>query len=309
MSDQITSEWKTFADGYEAESIPLWKALALTRPEKLDEAIKKNSEFINGFRFRYDIIFELILGFAYIITIISLAVGLFSIFELSIYRTQFSFYLFFVLLISSFSLFCLIYFYQYGIKRHDHPLPIPHATDKYFEDILTYLQSEEGPQAYYLSWRKNKQVPLPRKLFSGKLRYMLFSKYHRDRSVVTCLFPNMFLAADVYLHREDVERMLDVIKPKPPEEPDIKPKRPGGPGRNFKYRYEDAIEAAINDSQLADLDLTDSDVAIEIITEWMAEWFEANAGTSGDVPRKASLKPFAAIIFIFLKKRAADRGS
>ncbi len=80
-----------------------------------------------------------------------------------------------------------------------------------------------------------------------------------------------------------------------------KPKRKGGPGRNSKYRYADAIIALIGDSRLAALNPNDRAASVRTIKEWLAAWFEDNADASGDVPRGDQLSPYAEKIFDHLK--------
>jgi hypothetical protein len=81
----------------------------------------------------------------------------------------------------------------------------------------------------------------------------------------------MALPADIYLHRDDVDKMLMVDRPK----------RKGGPGRNAKYRYEEAIIALLGDPRPEALDVSDRAVALQIIKGWLSEWFEANADETG----------------------------
>ena len=103
------------------------------------------------------------------------------------------------------------------------------------------------------------------------------------------------MPTDIFLHRDDVEKMLVISKPK----------RKGGPGRNSKYRYPEAIIALIGDTRLNSLDLCDCVGSARLIKDWLADWFEANADASGDVPRGDQLSPYAEKIYDHLKSLPA----
>jgi hypothetical protein len=107
----------------------------------------------------------------------------------------------------------------------------------------------------------------------------------------------MSLPADLYLHRDDVETMLAMSKPK----------RRGGPGRNTKYRYDDAIIALIADPRLATLDMTDRTAAISTVKDWLYKWLENNADESGDVPRRDQLTRYAEKICTHLEMNASAK--
>ena len=105
----------------------------------------------------------------------------------------------------------------------------------------------------------------------------------------------MSLPADLYLHRDDVETMLAMSRPK----------RRGGPGRNTKYRYDDAIISLIDDSRLGTLDMTDRTAAISTVKDWLYKWLENNADESGDVPRRDQLTRYAEKICTHLEVNAS----
>lgn len=161
--------------------------------------------------------------------------------------------------------------------------------------MLGYLQKVDGPQVYYLSRFRKKRIPLRRRQFFGRLRYFLFSEDSKDRGMVMRFPTAMSRPADLYLHRDDVEKMVAMSRPK----------RKGGPGRNAKYRYDEAIIALIGDLRLEALDLKDRAVAIHTIKDWLCEWFEANADESGDVPRRDQLTRYAEKIFTRLEMIAS----
>lgn len=105
----------------------------------------------------------------------------------------------------------------------------------------------------------------------------------------------MSLPADLYLHRDDVETMLAMSRPK----------RRGGPGRNTKYRYDDAIVSLIGDPRLGTLDITDRTAAISTVKDWLYKWLEKNADESGDVPRRDQLTRYAEKICTHLEMNAS----
>ena len=47
MTDRPDEGWKIFADGDEADNVPLWKVLALFRSDDLDEGLNMNTAIIN----------------------------------------------------------------------------------------------------------------------------------------------------------------------------------------------------------------------------------------------------------------------
>ena len=188
--------------------------------------------------------------------------------------------------------------YQYGLKIPDAPLKLPHAPDRLFDEVLGYLQKVDGPKAYYISRFRKQRVPLKRRQFFGRLRYFLFSEHSKDRGMVMRFPTATSLPADLFLHREDVEKMLAMSRPK----------RKGGPGRNAKYSYDDAIIALIGDPRLGALETSDRAAAVHSVKDWLSEWFEANADESGDVPRRDQLTRYAEKICARLEIIASAKG-
>ena len=86
-----------------------------------------------------------------------------------------------------------------------------------------------------------------------------------------------------------------------------RPKRRGGPGRNTKYRYDDAIIALIGDPRLAALDVKDRAAAISTVKNWLSEWFETNADETGDVPRRDQLTRYAEKICMHVEMIASAK--
>ena len=290
--------WKVFADGDDAENVPLWKALAQFTSDDLDEGLKANTAVINRatppFARYYNgaFIVSMFFGFLFVISLIALLISAPSKSE-----DLFSF-LTLVTLAATAAPHLWRQLYQYGLKTPDAPLSLPHMPDRYFDEFLGYLQKASGPRAYYISRFGERRVFLNRRQFFGRLRYFLFSEHSADRALVMRFRTGHSLPGDIFLHRDDVDRMLAMAKPK----------RKGGPGRNSKYRYAEAIIALIGDSRLGALDLTDRAASVRTIKERLADWFEANADESGDVPRGDQLLPYAEKIVDHLKNLPAIRG-
>lgn len=289
--------WRNFEDGGEANNVPLWQALARFRSEDLDEGLKVNAAVINHakptFVLYYNIAFAISFGFG--VLFILFMIGLL----ISARSNTTDFFLFPTLttLAATVAPHLWRQGYQYGLKTPDTPLKLPHAPDRLFDEVLCYLQKVDGPQAYYLSRFRKKRIPLKRRQFFGRLRYFLFSEHSKDRGMVMRFPTAMSLPADLYLHRDDVEKMVAMSTPK----------RKGGPGRNTKYRYDEAIIALIGDSRLDTLDMKDRTAAIHTVKDWLSEWFEANADESGDVPRRDQLTRYAEKICTHLEMIASAK--
>jgi hypothetical protein len=283
MTGRPGEGWKIFADGDEADNVPLWKVLAQFRSDDLDEGLSLNTAIINQAKpspvryYNLAFIISFAFGFLSVLLLIGLLVSGHST------ATNLFFYLTLAALAATIAPHLWRQAYQYGLKIPDAPLKLPHAPDRLFDEVLGYLQKVDGPKAYYLSRLRKKRVPLKRRQFFGRLRYFLFSEHSKDRGMVMRYPTAMSLPADLYLHRDDVETMLAMNRPK----------RRGGPGRNTKYRYDDAIIALIGDPRLAALDMKDRAAAITTVKNWLSEWFETNADESGDVPRRDQLARYA----------------
>lgn len=286
--------WKILTDGDDSENIPLWRALARFRSDDLDEGRKANATVINRarpiFRRYYNAAF-----------LASLAGGVLS------------FIVFFVMWIAGRSSTGDALFpvglallavatapqlgrqiYQYGVATPDDPLALPHDSDRHFDEFLGYLQRASGPQAYYKPRFGKKREALDRQQFLGRLRYFLFSEHDADRRLVMRFRSGWALPSDIFVHRDDLERMIALTKPK----------RKGGPGRNLKYTYAEAVIELIGDPRLDTLDLNDEPAATHAITDWLDQWFKAAADESGDTPRRDQLTPYAKKIYAHLRKLA-----
>lgn len=283
MTGRPGEGWKIFADGDEADNVPLWKVLAQFRSDDLDEGLSLNAAIINHAKpspvryYNLAFIISFAFGFLSVLLLIGLLVSGHST------ATDLFFYLTLAALAATIAPHLWRQAYQYGLKIPDAPLKLPHAPDRLFDEVLGYLQKVDGPKAYYLSRLRKKRVPLKRRQFFGRLRYFLFSEHSKDRGMVMRYPTAMSLPTDLYLHRDDVETMLAMSRPK----------RRGGPGRNTKYRYDDAIIALIGDPRLRALDVKDRPAAISAVKDWLSEGFETNADASGDVPRRDQLTRYA----------------
>lgn len=284
--------WKIFADGDEADDVPLWKVLAQFRSHDLDEGLNMNAAIINQAKpspvryYNLAFIVSFGSGFLSIILLIGLLVSGHP------RATDLFFYLTLIALAATIAPHLCRQAYQYGFKIPDAPLKLPHAPDRLFDEVLGYLQKVDGPRAYYISRFGKKRIPLKRRQFFGRLRYFLFSEHSKDRGMVMRYPTAMSLPADLYLHREDVETMLAMSMPK----------RQGGSGRNVKYAYVEAVFDLRVDPRLDAVDLTDEATAIHSITDWLDEWFDSEANVSGNIPKRDRLTPYAKKIYDHLKK-------
>jgi len=299
MTGRPGEGWKIFADGDEADNVPLWKVLAQFRSDDLDEGLSLNTAIINQAKpspvryYNLAFIISFAFGFLSVLLLIGLLVSGHST------ATNLFFYLTLAALAATIAPHLWRQAYQYGLKIPDAPLKLPHAPDRLFDEVLGYLQKVDGPKAYYLSRLRKKRVPLKRRQFFGRLRYFLFSEHSKDRGMVMRYPTAMSLPTDLYLHRNDVETMLAMSRPK----------RRGGPGRNTKYRYDDAIIALIGDPRLRALNVKDRPAATSTVKDWLSEWFETNADASGDVPRRDQLTRYAEKICAHLEMIAPAEGS
>ncbi len=227
MTGSPGERWKVFADGDDVDDIPLWKVLAKIRADDQDEGLSLNAAFLKGIKPRFSRSYRLamavssILGFLALVFVIGLAAATRS------ESADFFYYGTLLMLAGTLAPYLWRRAYQYGLAVPDAPLGLPHPSDQLFDEVLGHLQKVDGPKAYYVSRFGKKRIPLNRRQFFGRLRYFLFSEQSNDRAIVMRFPTAMSLPADLYLHREDMEKMLAMSAPK----------RSGGPGRNVKYAY------------------------------------------------------------------------
>lgn len=291
--------WKIFADGEDVDDIPLWKVLAKVRSDDLDEGLSANAALINQVKPRISWYYNLALaissgfGFLAVIFLIGLVVSPRS------EATDLFFYLTLAALAGAVAPYLWRQAYQYGLSIPDAPLELPHASDQLFEAVLERLQKVDGPQAYYISRFGKKRIPLRRRQFFGRLRYFLFSEHGKDRAMVMRFPTAMSLPVDLYLHRTDMERILAMSVPK----------RPGGPGRNAKYPYADALVSFLGDSDILAIDVTDQELANTAIRQRLKSYFVDNVDDSGAVPRADQLKELIRKIYVrlcYLQERTPE---
>lgn len=296
MTGRPKGGWEIFEDG--AHDVPLWKVLAQFRSDDLDEGLNMNAAIINQAKPSpvryYNFAFIVSFGFGFLSTI--LLIGLLVSGQPK--ATDLFFYPTLAALAVTIAPHLCRQAYQYGLKIPDAPLKLPHASDRLFDEVLGYLQKVDGPRAYFISRFRKKRVALKRRQFFGRLRYFLFSEHSKDRAMVMRYPTAMSLPADLYLHRDDVATMLAMSSPK----------RKGGPGRNAKYRYDDAIITLIGDPRLGTLDMTDRATAMSTVKDWLYQWLEKNADESGDVPRRDQLTRYAEKICTHLETIASAKG-
>ncbi|KTR83141.1 hypothetical protein NS277_11415 [Novosphingobium barchaimii] len=296
MTGSPGERWKVFADGDDIDDVPLWKVLAKIRADDQDEGLSLNAAFLKGIKPRFSRSYNLaigisgIFGFLALFSLIGLAAATRS------ESSDFFYYCTLLMLAGTIAPYLWRRAYQYGLAVPDAPLGLPHPSDPLFEEVLGHLQKVDGPRAYYISRFGKKRIALNRRQFFGRLRYFLLSEQGDDRAIVMRFPTAMSLPADLYLHREDMERMLAMSAPK----------RSGGPGRNVKYAYVEAAFDLRADPRLATLDLNDEAAAVRSLTDWFDEWFDSAANVSGDIPKRDRLTPYARKIYAHLKKSTSS---
>ena len=184
--------------------------------------------------------------------------------------------------------------YETGRLRKPREPIYANATDETreaLEKLFAYLQRESAPRAYYRNW-SGTPIYLGRRYFFGNLRVLLLSEFAAVRAL--CVSPGGNRISGAIKIEKDPD---EVIK-----ELGIKPKRAGGPGRNAKYAYSDALISLIGDARLSALDMSNRAAAIRAIKKWLSEWFEEHADETGDVPRGDLLAPYAEKICVHLDR-------
>lgn len=199
---------------------------------------------------------------------------------------------FLVTIIATLVLWLVWHFFQYGVGVPDTLLPIGHPGNKRIDDFIAILNRESGPRAYYYSALLRHRVPLNRRVFFSRFRYLLFSEHLADRKRVTRFPVAMPVPAEIFLDSADVALLVAASKPK----------RKGGPGRDPKCPYLDAVIDLIGDPAILSLDLSNEAAALQKVETMMLAWFEGNADPSADAPRRAGVAPYAAKVIVRLKK-------
>ena len=298
MTGSPSERWKVFADGDDVNDIPLWKVLAKIRADDQDEGLSLNAAFLKAIKPRFSRSYNLAIGISSIFGLLAL----FSLIGLAAATrsesSDFFYYGTLLMLAGAIAPHLWRRAYQYGLAVQDAPLALPHSSDPLFDEVLGHLQKVDGPKAYYISRFGKKRIPLNRRQFFGRLRYLLLSEQGNDRAIVMRFPTAMPIPADLYLHREDMEKILSMSAPK----------RSGGPGRNVKYAYVEAAFDLRADPRLATLDLNDEAAAVHSLTDWLDEWFDSTANVSGEIPKRDRLTPYARKIYAHLKKSLSPDG-
>lgn len=177
--------------------------------------------------------------------------------------------------------------WQYSTGFPGKPLALPHEPDAKIEFAVAQLQKETGPAVFRRVSFSGRLERADRHIFFGRLRYLLLSEDFAVRRQVSG-FPLPFKGAgDLFLARSDAEHLRSLARPK----------RRGGPGRDPKYPYVEAVIAILSDPAITGCNLADQNGAVRIIENRLAEWFEDHADESGAVPRKDLIRPYAIKIF------------
>jgi hypothetical protein len=186
--------------------------------------------------------------------------------------------------------------FQYG-NVPDAPLDLPHAAYERIDEFLAPLQKEFELKAYYYSVLKKKRIPLERRQFFGKLRYLLFSEHPHIRGLVLRYPTAMASPQGICIRRSDLEKMIAANAPK----------RKGGPGRTPSPRYADAIIALIGDKKLLRIDTRDAESAVKQIRETLKDWFKTNKDDTEWEPKTNQIETYVEKIYAHLKNLASLR--
>lgn len=223
----------------------------------------------------------------------------------SLYSKTWENILFGIALLACFLPFGILWYWrrdQYGSGRLWKPREAIYTdasdeTKETLERLFAYLRLESSPKIYFVD-RKGVKQSLDRGYVSGSLRVLLLSNFAAVRAL--CLSPDGKRISEVIKVDADPDEVIKALG--------IKPKRAGGPGRNIKYAYTEAIFDLRTDPRLDRLDLNDEAAATRSITDWLLEWFQSAANVSADVPDRKLLIPYARKIFNHLKNRPSPEG-
>lgn len=177
--------------------------------------------------------------------------------------------------------------WQYGIGFPASPRSLAHPADARIEFAFAQVQKESGPPVFRRVSFGGRLERVDRHVFFGRLRYLLLCEDLGVRRQVSGFPLRLRMAGDLFLARADAECLKALARPK----------RRGGPGRDPKYAYVEAVIATLSDPAISGLDLADQTGAIRMIEKQLAEWFEEHIDESGAVPRKDLIRPYAIKIF------------
>jgi hypothetical protein len=154
------------------------------------------------------------------------------------------------------------------------------ATLDTLERLFDYLGRRTAPRAY-CRMPEGKKRYISQHVFMGRLRGLLLSEHAGDRAIVLPPY-GLWFNGEIRIEA-DPEDIVAALKPK----------RRGGPGREPKYAYVDAMIDMIDNPELANIDLGDELAARRKVETMLVAWFQARADESGDVPRSDMLRPYA----------------
>lgn len=187
-----------------------------------------------------------------------------------------------VIFILPFALILRFQAWQHGSSFPTAPLALPHAADKQIDALLAEFQREGGPKVYRQR-TDGRYAPVNRRLFFGKLRYLLLSQNSQDHRRVSPFGRLLPEVGDFFVTHTDLERLRLAAKPK----------RKPGSGRDIKYAYTDAVIAVMADPELHRLDLSNEAKATDAIIDDLLDWFKDNMSASGDIPSESAIRPYA----------------
>ena len=187
--------------------------------------------------------------------------------------------------------------FQYGLGpiRAKRPALYPggnKANIETLEKLFDYLGRRTAPRAYFRT-RAGTKCYISRYVFMSRLRGLLLSENPGDRAIVLPPY-GLWFSGEIRIeaHPEDIIAAL-------------KPKRRGGPGREPKYAYADAIIDLIDNPELSGIDLGDEIIARRKVEALLVAWFQTRADESGDAPRADMLRPYAEKV---VKRLSITRG-
>ena len=176
-------------------------------------------------------------------------------------------------------------YFQYGLGKIRAKRPALYrggskATIETLEKLFEYLGRRTGPRAYFRTRAGTKRY-ISRHVFWGRLRGLLLSENPGDRAIVLPPY-DLWFSGEIFIEA-DPEDIISALKPK----------RRGGPGREPKYAYADAMIDLIDNPELADIDLGDEIAARRKVEALLVAWFQTRADESGDAPRSDMIRPYA----------------
>jgi hypothetical protein len=154
------------------------------------------------------------------------------------------------------------------------------ATTDTLEKLFDYLGRRIAPRAY-CRMPEGKKRYISHHVFMGRLRGLLLSEHAGDRAIVLPPY-GLWFSGEIRIEA-DPEDIIAALKPK----------RRGGPGREPKYAYADAMIDMIDNPELSNIDLGDEIAARRKVEAMLVAWFQARADESGDAPRADMLRPYA----------------